>query len=78
MQVVDIGNPFNTVHLVNNITDSPCSGTNQYNRFAIINNAQHSTILAALMANKEITIYGKDGPCNSADIEEISDLRIWP
>jgi len=78
MQVKDVGNPYNTVHLVEDITTSPCASTNQFDRFTITNNVQHSTILAALMANKTITIYGKGAPCNSANIEEISDIRISP
>ena len=70
LQVNNIGNPYHTVHLTLNITDSPCSGTNQFNRFAILNAEQHSVILAALIAGKGISIYG-NGACNSADIEEI-------
>jgi hypothetical protein len=77
LQVNNIGNPYHTVHLTLDITDSPCSSTNEHNRFAILNAEQHSTILAALMAGKQITIYGR-GTCNDADIEEISEIRLSP
>ncbi len=70
LQVTDVGEPYNTVFLLMDITNSPCSNTNQSDRFAIKNNAQHSTILAAVMSNKEVTIYG-EGVCNSANIETI-------
>ena len=77
LQVTDVGEPYNTVFLLMDIKNSPCGNTNQVDRFSIKNNAQHSTILAAVMSNKEITIYG-EGICNSANIETIRNIRIKP
>lgn len=77
LQTTDMGDNYNTVFLLLDITDSPCASTNLHNRFTITNNLQHSTILSAVMANKEITIRGT-GTCNSSDIEDISNIRIKP
>ena len=77
LQTTDVGDKHNTVFLLLDITDSPCASTNQHNRFTITNNVQHSTILSALMANKEITIHGTC-TCNSSDIENIGNVRIRP
>ena len=77
LQVLDIGHSYTTVHLTKDVTDSPCSSTNQFNRFTITSNAQLSLILAALMANKTIRVYGT-GACNSVNIENISDVRVSP
>ena len=77
LQVVNIGNSNTTVFLNLDITDSICSGTNRFDRFKILNDAQMSVILAAVMADKEITIYGTGG-CGSGTNEEISSIRINP
>ena len=77
LQVTDVGSPFNTVFLTLDITDSPCSSTNSNNRFTVVNHAQLSTILAAVMANKSITITGT-GTCNGGNVEEISALTVSP
>jgi hypothetical protein len=77
LQTTAVGSGNNTVFLVLDIVDSPCAGTNTYNRFAIVNNAQQSVVLAAVMTDKEITIYGK-GTCNGSQNEPISALRIKP
>lgn len=77
LQIKDIGNPYNTVALNLDITNSPCANTNSGNRFEVLNNAQQSTVLAAVMANKEIKIFGT-GTCNTANIEKISAIRIEP
>ncbi len=77
LQATSIGHPYNSVHLELDVNNSPCSGTNSYNRFTITSNAQYSTILAALMAGKDITIYGT-GACNTVNIETVGDVRISP
>jgi len=77
LQAVNIGSDYNTVHLELNVTDSPCSSTNSFNRFTIMNNIQHSTVLAAVMAGKTITIYGT-GSCNAAGNESIGNVRVSP
>ena len=77
LQAEGIDDPFNTVYLNIDVTISPCSSTNSEDRFAIVNNAQHSAVLAALMANKTITI-SPSGSCNSGDIEEVNYVIIKP
>lgn len=77
LQVKDIGNPYNTVFLDIDITNSPCSSTNQSDRFTVLNSAQQGTVLAAVMSKREVTIYGK-GTCNTGNIEDISAIIIKP
>lgn len=77
MQITSIDHPYNTVHLVIDVSDSPCTSTNQHDRFHVQNSLQHSGLLAALMAGKPVTIYGT-GSCNSVGIETIGDVRIGP
>ncbi len=68
---------YNTVHLEQDITDSPCSNTNDNNRFAIYdNNVQQSIALAAVMANKKIQLM-PSGSCNAAGIEGINYIMIF-
>jgi hypothetical protein len=77
LQVTDVGSSFNNVFLQLDITNSPCASTNQHNRFTIRNNAQQSVVLAAVMADKPITIFGT-GACNSGGNEEIQEVRVSP
>ena len=77
LQATDITSPYNTVFLNIDITESPCSSTNVHNRFAIVSNAQQSVILAAVLANKEITVTGL-GTCNAADVEILNTVSISP
>ena len=77
LQATDIGNPYNTVFLNLDITDSPCSSTNTHNRFTVTNETQLSAVLAALMANKTISIYGT-GSCNFANVENVSAIVVKP
>jgi len=77
LQTTSIGSYYNTVFLTMDITDSPCSSTNSNDRFTITSNAQHSTILAALMGNKSITVTGT-GACNAANIEILSSVVLKP
>ncbi|MEW6995698.1 hypothetical protein AADZ84_15720 [Colwelliaceae bacterium MEBiC 14330] len=74
IQTTDIGNPYNTVWLNKDITDSPCSSTNEHNRYTLSTNVQHSTALAALMANKKITVAGT-GTCKN-NIEIVSNIQL--
>ena len=76
IQATKMGHSYNTVHLKNNITNSPCTSTNQFNRFNITSEVQQSVILSALLSEKVITIYGT-GSCNGANIETIGDVRIY-
>ena len=77
LQATSIGNSLNTVHLDMDVTDSPCSSTNANDRFTITSQAQLSVILAALMADKAIRIYGT-GVCGGTNNESISDVRLSP
>ena len=77
LQATDVSDPWNTVWLNFDVTNSPCANTNVLNRFAITSSAQHAVILAAVMANKTITIYGT-GTCNAGGIESIQALQISP
>ncbi|WP_444923457.1 hypothetical protein ACJJH9_16895 [Microbulbifer sp. DLAB2-AF] len=71
-----ISDPYNTIHVKNDITNSPCSSTDQIDRFAIVNEVQQSVALAALMAGKKITI-DTTGSCNSANIEIVNYIMIY-
>jgi hypothetical protein len=77
LQATDVGNPYNTVFLTLNITNSPCTSTNDYDRFTITSKVQYATLLAAVMANKKVRIFGT-GVCNTADVEDISNVQIFP
>ena len=77
LQATSIGSHYNTVFLTIDITDSPCASTNTHNRFTVASNAQHSVILAAVMANKTIIVTGR-GVCNSAGIEILNTVVIKP
>ena len=77
LQVADLQNPYNTVFLLHDITDSPCTSTNAHNRFAVDEEIQFSTILAAVMADKSITISGT-GTCNAANVETIGTVTVRP
>ena len=76
VQATSISNPFNTVYLDFDITDSPCESTNTHNRFTSANEVQYSMALAALLSNKIIQIFGT-GQCVN-DIEQINNMRIFP
>jgi hypothetical protein len=76
IQATEMGNPYNTVWLQLNVTDSPCPSTNQYDRFTIANDVQESVLLAALMGGKTVKIYGA-GTC-VGDVEQINHLQIFP
>lgn len=75
IQATDVGNAYNTVYLDLDITISPCTSTNDYDRYTITTNAQHATILAAFLAGRQIKFMGT-GACNSGNIEEISYVQI--
>jgi hypothetical protein len=75
LQGEGLEDPYNSIHLDKNITTSPCSSTNDVNRFAISDNVHQSFALAALMAGKEVTIM-PSGKCNSANIETINFILI--
>lgn len=74
IQANQIGSAFNTVFLELNISDSPCSSTNSADRFTLTNEVQYSTALSALLADKDVVIFGT-GQCVS-NIEQISSIRI--
>ncbi len=77
LQVEGVGDAYNTVHLTLDITGSPCSSTNDADRFAIVNNAQQSAVIAAVMVDKTIKIM-PTGNCNSGNIEEINFIMLKP
>lgn len=76
VQTTDVGNPYNTVFVQMNISNSPCSSTNEHDRFTITSKAQHAALLAAVMAGKKVKVFGT-GICNSANIEDISNVQIF-
>jgi hypothetical protein len=75
IQATDVGNVYTAVALDLDITISPCTSTNQYDRYTITSNTQYATILAAFVSGRQITINGT-GACNSGDIEDISSVVI--
>lgn len=76
VQTTDVGNPYNTVFLQMNISNSPCLSTNEHDRFTITTKVQQAALLAAVMGGKKVRIFGT-GACNSADIEEISNVQLY-
>ena len=77
LQGEGLEDPYNSVRINLDVTDSPCSSTNSNDRFAISDPTQQSFALAALMANKEISIMST-GQCNAAGIETINYILIKP
>lgn len=77
LQITSVGHPYNTVFISQDITDSNCGSTNAHNRFVINSDIHYSTILAAAMAGKPITVYA-DGVCNAVDIETITSVIVEP
>lgn len=76
LQTEEVGSPYNTLYLAQDVTESPCVSSNQSNRFAISNEMQYSAALSALMANKEVLI-GTTGDCNAASIETINLIMLY-
>ena len=70
-----LDDPYNSIHLDKDIQGSPCSSTNDSDRFAISNQVHQSLALAALMADKKVTIM-PTGVCNDAQIETINFLNL--
>lgn len=77
VQVEGLNDPYNSIHLVFDVTDSPCSSTNANDRFAISDSSHQAAALAAVVANKEIGLM-PTGTCNAADIERINYILIRP
>ena len=75
LQGEGLEDPYNSIHLIKDVTDSPCTSTNESDRFAISNNVHQSLALAALIAGKKVYI-GSTGQCNAANIETINFLTI--
>ena len=44
LQTTDVGDKHNTVFLLLDITDSPCTSTNQHNRFTITNTMYNTAL----------------------------------
>ncbi|AWF82823.1 hypothetical protein BTJ40_19490 [Microbulbifer sp. A4B17] len=74
IQATELGNPYNTIYLDLDITDSPCSSTNSLDRLTLYSEAQYSMALAAFMSDSQVTIYGT-GECYF-DIERINNMQI--
>lgn len=68
------GEPYNTVYLNYDVTDSACTSTNSLNRFTLTSDFQKSVALAAMLADKNVTI-ATDGQCRS-NIEGINNIVI--
>lgn len=75
LQGEGLNDAYNTVHLYNDVTQSPCADTNRVNRFNIINEVQQGMALAALISGREITLM-PSGKCNAADIETVNFIKI--
>lgn len=75
LQVEGIGEAHNTLYIDLDITDSPCASTNSLNRLTLKNNAQQSAAMAALIANKVVTLHTQ-GVCSST-IEEINYIMLY-
>ena len=69
------GEPYNTVYLDFDVTNSPCSSTNDINRFTFTSEFQKSVALAAMLADKRVTI-ATDNLCKS-NIEGINNIVIF-
>ena len=74
IQAEGIGDTYNTLYLAYDVNDSPCSSSNAVNRFTIVNNAQQSVALAALMADKIVTVQ-TNGTC-TGNVEAINYIII--
>lgn len=70
-----IGDPYNTIHLDLDITNSPCQNTNDRDRFEVVNEVQQSVALAAIMSGRKVWV-NSTGICNSANIETINSITI--
>jgi len=70
-----LNDPFNSIYIDFEIEHSPCSSTNEVNRFAISDHVHQTFALAALLANKKVTIQ-TTGLCNSKNIETINNIVI--
>lgn len=77
VQSTKLSSPYNVVFLKLDISDSPCGGTNQFNRFHINSEEQQTAIFLAAAQGKQISIFGT-GTCNVGDIELISAVRYIP
>ena len=75
VQSEGLDDPYNTIHLEMDVTDSPCSNSNDRDRFQIMNEIQHSAALAALIAGKEVEV-NTNGRCNGGNIEEVNYITI--
>ncbi|AUI88252.1 hypothetical protein BS333_18070 [Vibrio azureus] len=76
IQAEGIKDPYNAIYFKKPITDSACEKTNKENRMVLVNEVQHSTALAALMANKVVQVQGS-GVCNGVGLEEINYVMIF-
>jgi len=76
IQAEGIKDPFNVIYLATDINNSACERSNTENRLTLVNEVQHSTALAALMANKVVRVGGK-GVCNTAGLENINFVTIF-
>jgi hypothetical protein len=76
IQAEGLEDPYNTLYMDADLSKSPCANTQARKRLAIVNETQHSTALAALLANKKVTVMGTDR-CNSVGIETINFITIY-
>ncbi|MGR2701645.1 hypothetical protein [Vibrio campbellii] len=76
IQAEGIKDPYNVIYLKTDINNSACETSNNQNRLTLVNEVQHSTALAALMANKVVTVQGS-GVCNAAGLENINYVMIY-
>ena len=72
------GSAYTAVFLDLDITNSPCSSTNQHDRFTLISDGQISVVLLAVATDSDVTVYS-NGVCDTgSNIEEASSIRIAP
>ncbi|WP_444940166.1 hypothetical protein ACJJI3_15065 [Microbulbifer sp. ZKSA004] len=77
IQAEGIGENYNVLYLDTDITNSMCENTNAQDRITIVNEAQHSTALAALMAGKIVQVMESGANCNEAGLANINYIMIY-
>ncbi|HHC6471084.1 TPA: hypothetical protein ACN359_004508 [Vibrio parahaemolyticus] len=76
IQAEGINDPYNVIYLKTDISNSACENSNREDRLTLVNEVQHSTALAALMANKVVKVMGT-GICNTAGLENVNFIQIY-
>ena len=75
IQANEMGHTHLAIYPDQNITDSACEMSNTTDRFNMTSEVQYSAALAAVMADKTITLQ-TTGACNSGNLETVSYIMI--